>query len=115
MKEVAPVVCQGQQLPSNLTDHQVVARKPSPFHRLLSFFDPLLCLVAPVVELYYRFTAPTQVGDNEAEAGKQLARMLFHFGYHATGLVPALGLIGETLVDSLWASGWSVGLLEALA
>ena len=72
-------------------------------------------LPRPLSNFHYRFTAPTQVSDNEANAGKQLARMLFHFGYHATGLVPALGLIGETLVDSLWASGWSVGLLEALA
>ena len=106
-KKVAQVVCQGEQLQPHPIVQEVVTRKSSPFYCILAFLDPLLRRAAPVVKLHYRVITPTQVRDNEAHAWKQLTLMPFHFGHHATGGVPTLGLIGETLVDSFWGSGWS--------
>ena len=87
-----------------------MTREASPFHGVLAFFDPLFRRAGPVAEFHYPFIAPTQVGDNETHAGKQLTLMPFHFRQNAMGLFPTLGLIGETLVDSLWAwNGWPTG------
>ena len=83
-----------------------MARKPSPFHCVFAFFDPLLRRTAPVVELHYPLITPAQVRDNETHTGKQLALVQFHFDHAVTGLVPALHLIGKTLVENLWRFGW---------
>src|SRR5262249_4419876 len=72
------------------------ARQPSPFDRALSLFDPLLCCAAPVVESDDPLGRPRQVGNDEADARVQLARMPLDFGHNAARLAPALCLIAET-------------------
>jgi len=72
-KKVAQVVCQREQLQSDVVVHEIVAGESSPFYCVLAFLDPLLRRAAPVVKLHYPLIAPTQVRDNEAHAGKRIA------------------------------------------
>jgi len=71
------------------------ARQPSPFDRALSLFDPLLCCAALVVDGDDALGRPCQIGDDEADARVQLARMPLDLGHDATRLVPALRPIAE--------------------
>ena len=61
----------------------------------------LLSGAALVVEPHHPVRLHRQVGDNEAHAGKQLARMPLDLGDHAAWFVPALRLILEILVEAL--------------
>jgi len=62
------------------------ARQPSPFDGAFSLFDPLLCCAALVVEGDDALSRPRQIGDYEADARVQLARMPLDLGHDAVRL-----------------------------
>jgi hypothetical protein len=45
-----------------------------------------------VVEAHHSLGTPLQVGNEEADAREQLARVPLHFGNHAPGALPGLRL-----------------------
>src|SRR5205823_2695554 len=81
--------------------------QPSPFDRALTLFDPLLCCAALVVKGDDPLARPRQIGDDEADARVQLARMPLDLGHDAARLVPTLRLIAEAGVEAahlVWRS-----------
>ena len=75
-----------------------MATQPRHLHRLLAFFDPLFGCPALVVESHHRPTRQTQARNDKAHPREQLALVMFHFGHHAAGLLPARCLVEKTLV-----------------
>ena len=67
----------------------------------LPILDRLLGSAALIIEPHHPVWLHRQIGEDEADAGEQLARMPFDLGYHAARLVPALRLILEVLVEPL--------------
>ena len=55
----------------------------------------LLRRAALIVKRHHPLGEAGQVGDDEADAGKQLAAMSLHLGHHLAGPVPALGAAVE--------------------
>src|SRR5262249_40035264 len=55
----------------------------------------------PVVEAHDLLRTPLQVGDDEADAGEQLARVPLHLDYHAAGTLPRPGPVAEAVVEDL--------------
>ena len=84
-QEVGQVVGQGEQLQPGLVVLERAARQLRPLHRVLALLDPLLRRAAAVVEPDHPLRVPPQVGDDEADAGEQLARVPLHLGHHAAG------------------------------
>jgi hypothetical protein len=66
-----------------------------PLDCALPFFDPLLTRAALVVEGDDILGRHRHVGDDEADAWIEFARMLFYLGDDPAWLRPASGLIGE--------------------
>src|SRR5215469_17372475 len=100
-KEVGQVIRQGEQVQPRRIVLETPARQLRPVHRILTLLDPLLRRTPPVVEADDLLRAPLQVGDDEADAGEQLARVPLHLGDHATGALPRTGLIAEAVVEDL--------------
>src|SRR3546814_12010209 len=71
------------------------ARQPHSFDRRLALLDPLFRRAAPVVERHAALGGTPQVGDDEADAGIEFARMPIDLGNHAAFAVPRSGLIAE--------------------
>src|ERR1051325_8868017 len=84
-----------------------LARQPRPFDRTFSFLDPLLARATPVIEGDNTLGRPRQVGDDEADAGVQLARMPFDLRHNMARLVPALRLIAKAGVITRDLVRWS--------
>ncbi len=93
--KVGEVVSQGVKLEPSLVVAKLAARQPRPLDGVLAFLDPLLRGAALIVEGHHPFRWSAQVGDDEADAGVQFARMPFDLGDHTTFLVPRTGLIAE--------------------
>src|SRR4051812_17852508 len=83
------------------------ARQPRPFDRVLALFDVLLACAAPVIEGNDALSGPRQVGDDEADARVQLARVPFDLGYDVARLAPALRLISKAGVVTSYLVRWS--------
>jgi hypothetical protein len=73
------------------------ARQPRPFDRRLALLDPLLRRAALIVEGDDALGGTPEVGDDEADAGIELAGMPFHLGDHAALAVPRSGLVPARL------------------
>jgi hypothetical protein len=71
------------------------ASQPRPLDRVLALLDVLLAGAALVVEGDNPLGRARQIGDDEANARVQLARMPFDLCHDVAGLVPALRLIAE--------------------
>src|SRR3546814_20153827 len=69
--------------------------QPHSFDRRLALLDPLFRRAAPVVERHDALGGTPQVGDDEADAGIEFARMPIDLGNHAACAVPRSGLIAE--------------------
>src|SRR3546814_9912318 len=59
------------------------ARQPHSFDRRLALLDPLFRRAAPVVERHDALGGTPQVGDDEADAGIEFARMPIDLGNNA--------------------------------
>jgi hypothetical protein len=96
---------------------------PRPLDRAFAFFDPLLARAALVVEGDDILGGSRHVGDDEADARIEFARMPFDLGDHPAQLRPASGLIGEAcmspdnglptsearrIIAQLWGEGQAV-------
>lgn len=79
---------------------ELLARQPCPVEGILALFDVLLGRGASVVVASDLIGLHGQVGDNEAHAGEQLARMPLDLGDDAGRLVPGRSLILEVLVKA---------------
>ena len=66
-----------------------------PFDRVLAFLNVLLRFAPLIVEPCHPLSGTGQVGDDEADAGNQFARMPFDLSHHAADLVRALGPVAE--------------------
>ena len=77
---------------------ELLARQARPPNRVLALLDVLLGGAALIVECDDPFSGTAQVGDSEADARIQFARMPFDLGNHAGGLCPTCGLIAEARV-----------------
>ncbi len=66
-----------------------------------SFLDVLLSCAASILEAGDLVRLHGQVGDDEAHAGEQLARMPLDLGDDAARLVPGRSLILEILMKAL--------------
>ena len=71
------------------------AGQPGPRDRALAFLDPLVRSAAVIVGSDDPLGWSCQVGDDEADARVQLARMPLDIGHNPSRLVPALRLIAE--------------------
>ena len=68
--------------------------------RALAFLDPLFARAALVVEGDDVLARSRHVGDDEADARVEFARMPFHLGDDATRLRPGSGLMGEVRIGT---------------
>ena len=88
-----------------LTPHPVVAepfaRQARPAESVFAFLDVLLGGAALVGEAHHPVRLHGQVGNDEAHAGEQLARMPLDLGDDAALFFPALGQLMETHVEAL--------------
>ena len=100
-QEVGQIVGQRVQLQPHLVVAEPLAGQPRPVEGILALLDVLLGRAALIVEPHHPIRVHRQVGDDEAHAGEQLARMPFDLGNHPAWLVPALRLILEVLVEPL--------------
>ena len=79
------------KLEPDLVVAELLARQARPPNRVLALLDVLLGGAALIVECDDPFSGTAQVGDNEADARIQFARMPFDLGDDATGLCPTCG------------------------
>jgi hypothetical protein len=93
--EIAKVARQGMRLQANRIGGEGTARQPGPLDRALALFDVLLAGAAVVVEGDDPLSRSGQVGDDEAGAWVQLARMPLDLGHDPARFLPALRLIGK--------------------
>ena len=77
-----------------------MAGQPRPSDRALAFLDPLFASAALVVEGDDVHGWPGHVGDDEAYARVEFARMPFDLGDDATRPRPGSGLIGEVRIGT---------------
>ena len=105
--EVGEVVGQGVKLEANLVVAELAARQPRPFDGLLAFLDELLRRATVIVKRHNPVGLAAQVGDDEADAGAQLAGMPFDLGNDAAFLVPRSGLIAEAGVITPHMVRWT--------
>jgi len=89
------------KLQPRLVVTELLAQQPCPAEGILALFDVLLGRAASVVVAADLIGLHGQVGDDEAHAGKQLARMPFDLGDDAAHLVPGRSLILAVLVKAL--------------
>src|ERR671915_1437125 len=104
-QEVAQVVSQYEQREPYLVGNELVTGQPGPVQGVLAFFYPLLCSAPAIVEADYPYGWIAQVGDDEADSGKQFSLMPLHLGYHPSGNIPTLGLVGEVVIRDDGLSG----------
>ena len=71
------------------------AREARPLDRVLALLDMLLGSSPAIVEGQNPFIGKTSVGDDEADAGEQLARMELDLGDNPARLRPALRPVVE--------------------
>jgi len=71
------------KLEPDLVVAELAARQPGPLDGVLAFLDPLLRRTPLIVEGRYPLGGAAQVGDDEADAGIQFARMPFDLGNDA--------------------------------
>src|SRR3954447_17373723 len=94
------------------------AGQSRPLDRILPFFDVLLACAALVLEGDNTLGRARQVGDDEADARIQLARMPFYLGHDMARPVPALRLIAEAgVVPShlvRWSPDWALQQISDL-
>ena len=100
LQEYPEIVRQCMKLKPHLVLRHAPAGQPCPVDCLLAFLDVLLCRSALVVEANDPVWLHRQVGDDEADAGEQLARMPLDLGDNAPGLVPRRRLILEVTVKA---------------
>ncbi len=79
--EVAEIVGQGVKLEPDGVVAEPAARQPRPPDGVLAFFDILLRFTPLIVERHHPLGGAGQVGDDETDAGIQLARMPFDLGH----------------------------------
>jgi hypothetical protein len=79
---------------------ELAARQPRTLDGVLAFFDPLFRRAALIVERHNALGGTPQVGDDEADAGIELARIPLHLGDHAAFAVSRSGLIAEAGVGA---------------
>ena len=89
------------KLQPRLVVTELLARQPCPAEGILALFDLLLGRASSVVVAGDLIGLHGQVGDDEAHAGEQLARMPLDLGDDAARLVPGRSLILEVLVKAL--------------
>ena len=77
------------QLKTHRIGGERAARQARPLDRVLAFLDPLLARPALVVEGDDILGGSRHVGDDEADARIEFARMPFDLGNHPARLVPA--------------------------
>ena len=68
---------------------------------MFSFLDVLFVGAPLIAEPHHSVRLHRQVGDNEAYARKQLARVLFDLCHHPAGLVPGKRQILEVAIAAL--------------
>ncbi len=66
-----------------------------PVDRVLAFLDMLLRRASSIVELRHPLGRSRQVGDDEADARVQLARMPLDLGHHSAALTPGRRPVGK--------------------
>ena len=71
------------------------AGEPRPFECVLALLDVLFGRAPVVVEGQHPFIGQTAIGDDEADAGEQFARMELDLGHNPARLRPAPRLILE--------------------
>jgi len=76
-QEIAEVVGDDAQEQPDLVGPEPMTGKAGPVGSGLALLDPLLCRPALVVEADDRPVRPSERGDDEADPGKQLAKMVF--------------------------------------
>ena len=81
------------QLQPHFVVAELLARQPRPAKGILAFLDVLLGGAALIIEPHHPIRLHGQVGDDEADLWKQLARVPFDLGDHTARLVPGCGLI----------------------
>ena len=98
-EEVAQIVGQDEQRQPHLISHELMARESSPIEGVLPLFYPLLRRTPAIVEADYSFRWIVEVGDDEPDPGQQLSLMPFHLSDHPSRNTPALGLVGENVIE----------------
>ena len=98
-QEGRQVLGQRVQLQSDLVVAEPLARQPRPAEGILALLDVLLGGATLVVELHHPVGFHRQVGDDEAHAGEELARMPFDLGDDTALLLLALRPVVEILVE----------------
>ena len=86
------------KLQANIVLCHALAGQPGPVDRLLAFFEVLLGGTRLIVEIDDPAMVHRHVGDNEIDAGEQLARMPLDLGDNVIGLVPKGRLLLEVTV-----------------
>ena len=97
-EEFTQVVGQDEQRESHLISHELMARKSCPVEGIFALLDPLLCCASAIVEFRYPYWWIAEVGDDEADSGKQFALVPLNFGNNSSRNIPILGLIGEVVI-----------------
>ena len=110
--EITDIIGERVELKTHGIGSEGPAGQSRPLDRALSFFDPLLACPALIIERDNALGRPRQIGNDEADARVQLARMPFDLGHDMAGFAPALRLITEAgIVASYlvrWSSDWSL-------
>ena len=86
------------KLKADLVLRYALAGQPRPVDRLLAFFDVLLGGATLIVEMDDPVRVHGQVGDDETDAGEQLAGMPLYLGDDLSWFVPGRRLILEVTV-----------------
>src|SRR5277367_6776642 len=88
------------------------AREPRPLDRALAFLDPLFRRTAWIVKRQNALVAAAHVGDDEADARKQLSGMPLDLDNDSTRLSPTSRLIAETRIPPShvvrWPADWAL-------
>ena len=106
-QEGRQIVGQCVELQPHLVIAEPSARQPRPAKGILAFLDVLFGRAALVVEPYHPVWLHRQIGDDESDTRKQLARMPFDLGDHTALLVPGPRLILELVEEPFdLGQGW---------
>lgn len=98
LQEDAEIVGQRVKLKADLVLRHALAGQPRPVDRLLTFFDVLLGGATLIVEMDDPVRVHRQVGDDETDAGEQLAGMPLYLGDDPSWFIPGRRLILEVTV-----------------